>query len=215
MLAALEQRVAALPTPSDPGQLTTHLHDATELSTAFPASPPALGLSHILGTFSLQYMPDPMLVLQQARDALREDGVLGVGIFGPRNGPVDAWSAASAEASRGQFEAGQPHEEGAWLRPEQVRETLQGAGFRDVRIETGRFNLGFGSVEDVMRFWYIGENPVATRLQRIVVLGARGRFCEVEGLLETLKACHRGVLERDYGGGKEVAVEYVLGVGRK
>ncbi|MCJ1476421.1 hypothetical protein MMC13_005087 [Lambiella insularis] len=192
--------------------ISTHELDAAALGAAFAAGAfaatlaPEAAFSHILSTFMLQYSPAPAAVLRGARAALREGGVLGVGLWGRGNGPLLLWEAACRAADPG-YRVPEPHEGGAWTTGAELEGGLRGAGFPEVGSERVEVDFGVRSTEEMVGFWFEGGNPVAGRLV--------ADWVRVKGGVQEVRGVYERVCREEWGDGRGLRVEVVLGWGRK
>ena len=180
--------------------VTTRVVDARNLTSELGKET----FTHVLSTFMLQTITTPLVALQEMYSVLVPKGVIGIGIWGQRNGPFEIWERA-CKALDPSYELIAPFDDPhAWRTRQELEKVLKEVGFNDVRSEEVKIPFEFESTEAFLRFWFEAKNPAAEKSMS----NWKGKFDEVR------KEAKR-IVREDYGNGKEIYTWAVLGVGVK
>lgn len=137
--------------------------------------------SHVLSTFMVQFTPTPQNVVREMYRVLQPSGVIGIGIWTEKNGPINIWADACRSLDPA-YDAPRPYDDAAWSTAPEVEDALRTEGFRDVGSELFRMPFAFEDTAGFMRFWFEARNPVADGL----VGSWRGELAEVKARVEKI-----------------------------
>ncbi|MCJ1251596.1 hypothetical protein MMC30_008831 [Trapelia coarctata] len=133
----------------------------------------------------------PETVLRGIYTTLKPNAVLGISIWGKKNGPVVVWTEACVVADPSH----------------QLEAALAVEGFRDIETERRKLPFGCSITEELMQFWYEGGNPAPERL---------ARAWEREGRdVAEVRRWHEKIGREKYDDARAVTVEAVLTTARK
>jgi ubiquinone/menaquinone biosynthesis C-methylase UbiE len=153
--------------------------------------------SHVFSTFMITYSPSPINTLREMHRVLRPGGVIGIGIWGEKNGPLIIWNAACQKLDP-TFES-KPLSPSSWIRPGQVEAALSEVGFKGVKSEIFPMLFEMEDADAFLHFWFESKNPMALKC-----------INEWKGNLEPVKQAVREVLKEDYDDGKNIIIEAIL-----
>lgn len=178
----------------------TRLADATKIATELSGQT----FSHAFNTFMLQTITCPTEVLAQMHALLQPGGAVGIGIWGPDNGPFNIWVRAATSLIP-EYESPAPFEDpAAWRTTGELEVQLRRAGFVDVETWEVPSGFPFPSAEAFAAFLFEAQNPAVMN----VMANFTGDWAAVrQKVVEIVKA--------DYDDGKAILAPVSLGVGRK
>ncbi|MCJ1232121.1 hypothetical protein MMC14_000070 [Varicellaria rhodocarpa] len=127
--------------------ISTKVLDAMEMSSHLEAD----SFSHTFSTFMLQFIPNPQKVIQETYRVLRPGGAIGVGIWAPKNGPIELWRDA-CQVLDPSYEPPPPFTEVAWRKPKDVEDALREVGFKDIRSEIFHMRFELEDTDGFMKF---------------------------------------------------------------
>lgn len=152
--------------------------------------------SHVLSTFMITFLPSPINALREMHRVLRPGGVIGLGLWGEKNGPAKIWDTACKKVDPTFHSNPVPT---AWLRPEQAEAGLSEVGFRDVKSEIFPMLFEMEDADAFLHFWFETRNPAVLK-----------SISKWKGDLEPVKQAMREVLKEDYDDGRNIIIEGIL-----
>lgn len=159
--------------------------------------------SHVLSTFMVQFVPQPMSVVREMYRTCTPGGMIGLGIWGEMD-VKHAWDDACMELDPEGYTPHNSFAEGGWETAEEVESALIEAGFRDIQTEKFHAAWHFQSAEQFADFWIGCGNPGIMKMQS----GWKGNLREVRDTMIR-------VVNEKYGGGNKFVMQAFLMVGRK
>ena len=160
--------------------------------------------THVFNTFMLQTITNPFTALQEMAAVMQPGGVVGVGIWGKRNGPFEIWERACQSIDPDYRHAEPFDDPHAWRTVEELEKQLKEAGLKDVDAEECTAPFPFDGAEAFADFWYGAKNPAAVKCMS----NWRGDPLEVRPAVER-------IVREQYADGRDILTWAVLGVGRK
>lgn len=176
----------------------TMVLDATDLHPFKPDT-----FTHVLSTFAIQFVPDPLQAMKEMYRVTAPGGVVGLGTWGEldMNKP---WIEACRSFEPDYTSPNYGFAEG-WSTEEQVKAQMEKVGCREVETKTVRPKWGFTS-DEYIKYWFESKNPGIE-----IILGPwreSGKINEVRPVFE------RMVMEK-YNGGRDLVMEAILAFGKK
>ena len=131
-------------------------------------------------------------------------GVIAIGVWWECNDVYDIWTKA-CQAVDPNYVFPPPFDDPhAWRTPEELSAKLAEVGFRDVKTETLMMDFGMESPEAFARFFLETQNPGATKSVQ-----------SWKGDLGPVRKQVLRIVQEQYGGGRDIGIGAVLGLGRK
>ena len=176
----------------------TMVLDATDLHPFQPGT-----FTHVLSTFVIQFVPDPLRAMNEMYRVTAPGGVVGLGTWGKLD-MNEPWTDACRRFEPNYTSPNYGLVEG-WSTEEQVKAQMEKAGCREVETKIVRPKWGFKS-DEYIRYWFESKNPGIE-----VVLGPwreSGKLGEVRPVFEK-------VVKENYNGGRDFGMEAILAFGKK
>ena len=194
--AAMLNDIAAPRLPN----VSTEVLDARNLSQKLEKE----SFSHVFSTFMLQTITTPSSILQEMRAVLSRGGVIGIGIWGQRNGPFEIWEQAARSLIPG-YQLPEPFDDPrAWRTIGELEHALKEVGFQNVSTEEVKMPFEFESADSFVGFWFQAKNPAAVQC-----------MSNFQGDMASAKEAVRKLVKEKYANGREIYTWAVLGIGRK
>ncbi|KAL8746851.1 MAG: hypothetical protein Q9190_001175 [Brigantiaea leucoxantha] len=160
--------------------------------------------SHVFSTFMIQFVLQPINVLQEMHRVLQSGGVLGLAIWGEEIAPNDIWEQ-TCQSLDPAYQMPNPYRDpNRWRTAEEVKAAVEEIGFREVDVKVLKPAYQFEDEESYIKFYFEGKNPVAERF-----------IASFEWDLGEVKEAMRTVLREKYDHGRKVPADAVLAVARK
>lgn len=178
----------------------TRVLDARSLRPALQEK----SFTHVFNAFMLQTIIDPSSAVRQMNAVLAAGGVVGIAIWGRRNGPFEVWERA-CQSLDPLYKLPSPFDDPhAWRTCDELDGELKAAGFIDVKAEEVTMPFPFEGPEEFSRFWFDAKNPAAEKC-----------MSNWKGDWEGVKKAVKAVCREEYADGKDICTWAVIGLGKK
>jgi ubiquinone/menaquinone biosynthesis C-methylase UbiE len=170
--------------------------------------------SHVLSTFMIQFLPNGQGVVEEMCRILQPGGVLGLGIWDKETDLLVSWAKACRAVDPG-YEVPKSHDVDAWYSVPEMEDALKKAGLKDVQSDVVRvkFEYGKNTTEELVEFWFEGENPSAVWL--INALKKSIEEGEFRGTIQDVRAALGKIIRDEYDDGQGLFLSMSLAAGRK
>ena len=160
--------------------------------------------THVFNAFMLQTIVDPSSAVHEMKAVLAVGGVIGIVIWGRRNGPFEVWESA-CQSLDPSYKLPSPFDDPhAWRTCEELDGELKAAGFIDVKTEEVTMPFPFDGAEEFSKFWFDAKNPAAEKC-----------MSNWKGDWEGVKKAVKAVCREEYADGKDIRTWAVIGLGKK
>jgi len=180
--------------------VTTQVLDARSLTKKLQKE----SFTHVFSTFMLQTIRTPLFALQEMHAILAPGGVVGIGLWGQRNGPFEIWEEAARSVVPGYTLPTPFDDPNAWRTREELENALKEVGFEDVSSEEVKMPFEFDTAKSFVEFWFQAKNPASERC-----------MSNYEGSIEYAGEAVERLVREQYQNGKDICTWAVLGVGKK
>ena len=160
--------------------------------------------THAFNTFMLQTITDPQRALAEMRAVLQSDGVIGVAVWGKRNGPFEVWERACQSIDPSYRHADPFDDPNAWRTVAELENALSKAGMEDIKVEEITAPFPFPGASAFADFWFGAKNPAAVKCMS----NWPGDPLDVRPAVER-------IAREDFKDGQDIMTWAVLGTGRK
>ena len=180
--------------------VSTRVLDARSLTQELEPS----SFTHVFNTFMLQTITTPSAAIREMHSVLRPNGVIGIALWGQRNGPFEIWELACRSLDPSYMLPAPFDDPHAWRTCEELKNALSESGFEDVHTEEVSMPFPFPTTEKFLELWFGAKNPAPEKL-----------MSSYKGNIEEVKRAMERISREEYGDGKDIRTWAVLGVGRK
>ena len=160
--------------------------------------------THVFNAFMLQTIIEPSSAVREMNAVLAAGGLIGIVIWGRRNGPFEIWERA-CQSLDPSYQLPSPFDDPhAWRTCDELDGGLKAAGFTDVKTEEMTMPFPFEGPEDFSKFWFDTKNPAPEK--------CTGNW---KGDWEGVKKAVKEVCKEEYADGKDICTSAVIGLGKK
>ena len=162
--------------------------------------------THGFSSFTFPFVSDPHAAVRSLCRVVKPGGAIGIAMWGPVLDLTEIHNAA-CKRLRPDYTPARQDVPGSWREEAEHRYALESAGVEDVCVETIRMPFEAGDAKGCCDYWFRGGNPVPGKMV--------GDWVEQGWSAQELEREYERIVREEYGDGKRVFMDAVLGWGIK